>query len=830
MGAEMTGGQEEWMAPDASEHENSRITGRLTSRILLLRSGDRIHLGPFTEDLDALSRKPLPPEAASLLESMLVVCGSLAGDGGDWEGDCAELERQTSILRAMLAGHHRPDDLPSPSDCGIGDLDRDACRNLLVRFAHQLRPALEDFEACILSMDGGGEGPAREARRMLHNWKGEFGILGMEDYARLVHSLEELVQGGGASADVLFRFKDFLEGRAPAFMEGDFAPLDEEGIARILDGIGKDAAPVPPDGKADEETDALAADPSLVEGFLAESQDHLAKAESFLLELGADLGNLDHLNGVFRCYHSIKGVAGFLGFRNIVALAHEMETRLDQARTGKIRFGETDLDLLLEGNDCLVQMMDGMKAAGQPYRESVPPCHGPFLAKLVAAAAGAQPGTADTGTAKPEARAAAPGKPGQEDSGQRGAARSSDTIRVPVDRLDQLIDCIGEAVIANAMVAGDPLLSGSQDASLRKKVARAALIMRQIQQQSMSLRMVSVRPLFQKLARLVRDLAPKAGKRVQLEMAGEETELDKSVVENLGDPLIHMIRNALDHGVEAPADRLAAGKPEVARLGLRAYHQGGNIHIELEDDGRGLDTSRILAKAVERGLARPEDHLGEEEIRQFIFHPGFSTAEKVTDISGRGVGMDVVKRNIEALRGSIEIASRPGLGTRFTIRLPLTLAIIDGMVVRVGSNRYIIPTLAILESFKPKPERLSSLLGRGELVDVRGSQLRLLRLGPVLGEMDACRNPADGIAMVVEDVARKRAALLVDEIVDQQQVVIKGMGEGMGQVPCVSGAAIMSSGTVSLILDVGQILKSAAEAADAPITDPAKAAEERMIA
>ncbi|MBD3393989.1 MAG: hypothetical protein GF418_00035 [Chitinivibrionales bacterium] len=338
--------------------------------------------------------------------------------------------------------------------------------------------------------------------------------------------------------------------------------------------------------------------------------------------------------------------------------------------------------------------------------------------------------------------------------------------------------------------------------------------MRNAQELSMSLRMVSIKSTFQKMARLVRDLSKKAGKDVEFITEGEDTELDKSVVEHIGDPLLHMIRNAIDHGIEASGEQRArAGKPRRARVWLRAFHKAGNVYIEIQDDGRGLDREAILKKAVTHGLCKEEDRFSDQEVYQFIFKPGFSTAEKVTDVSGRGVGMDVVRRNIQMLRGSVEIQTEKGKGSTFSIRLPLTLAIIDGMIVRLDTENYIVPTLSIIESIMAKDEQIDTVAGKGEVVDVRGKLMRLVRLSKVLGTNgrtgNAAVNGTNQIIMIVEDMLGKTVALLVDEIVGRQQVVIKSLGKGIGDVPGVSGGAIMGDGSVNLILDVGGIVRMA---------------------
>jgi len=386
-----------------------------------------------------------------------------------------------------------------------------------------------------------------------------------------------------------------------------------------------------------------------------------------------------------------------------------------------------------------------------------------------------------------------------------------ETIRVPVNRIDQLVDSIGEAVIAQSMVNASSTVTSAADQALITKIAHANTILRQIQELAMSLRMVSIKSTFQKMARLARDLSKKCSRDIEFITEGEDTELDKSVVENIGDPLIHMIRNSIDHGIEPPDEREKAGKNRKALVMLRAFHRAGSIFIEVMDDGRGLNRDAIYKKAISRGLCKEDANLSDQEIYQFIFLPGFSTAKTITDVSGRGVGMDVVRRNIESLRGSVEISSTQGKGTTFSIRLPLTLAIVDGMVVRSGTDRYIIPTLAILESIKASNETISSVLGTGKLIRVRNDLIPLVHLGSILQRNDESWDIAGGVVMIVEDMLGKKMGLFLDEIIGQQQVVIKNLGDGMGDIPGVTGGAIMNDGTVCLILDIGGIVKLSAE-------------------
>ncbi|MBS0171666.1 MAG: chemotaxis protein CheA [Nitrospira sp.] len=380
------------------------------------------------------------------------------------------------------------------------------------------------------------------------------------------------------------------------------------------------------------------------------------------------------------------------------------------------------------------------------------------------------------------------------------------SIRVDTVKIDRLINLVGELVITQSMLSDlGSRFEMSQLPVLLERVAQLERNTREIQERVMGIRMVPIGNAFSRFPRLVRDLSGKAGKKIHLILSGEETELDKTVIESIGDPLTHLVRNSADHGLEPPDERVAAGKPEQGIIRLNAFHEGGNICITVEDDGRGLNREKILAKGLKQGLISESDKLSDEQIWMLIFKPGFSTAEKVTDVSGRGVGMDVVKRNIEGLGGTVSIKTTAGKGTTFTLKLPLTLAIIEGMTVRVGKDTYIVPLLSILESIQPKREMIKTLVGKGELVNVRGTYLPLMRLYEVFRLEPELSDPTKAILLILETEG-ERVAVMVDEILGQQQVVIKSMEQNFRKIEGVAGATILGDGTVGFILDVRGLL------------------------
>ena len=405
---------------------------------------------------------------------------------------------------------------------------------------------------------------------------------------------------------------------------------------------------------------------------------------------------------------------------------------------------------------------------------------------------------------KKSSGSAAPGSP---------ASTSSETVRVDRDRLDKMINQIGELVIGTSMVEQDwsrfhPDMESAALVQLGK-------IVRDLQEMSLSLRMVPIAASFQKMTRIVRDLSHRLGKQIHLETEGEDTELDKTVVDQIGDPLLHMVRNSVDHGIELPEERIAAGKSPEGTICLKAYHQGGNFIIEIQDDGKGLDRDRILRKAIERGIVSENDNLSDEDIYGLIFAAGFSTAEQVTDVSGRGVGMDVVRRNVEALQGSISIRSQKGKGCRMIVRLPLTLAILDGLLVRVANDSYVIPLLSVVESINQKDRDIKAVLSKGEVITLRGEIVPLLRLDRILNLRQSHDNTDSNLLVIVEDQGRKYS-LAVDELLGQQQVVIKNLEANFQKVPGVAGATILGDGRVALILDINGISALASRHGSSP--------------
>jgi len=594
---------------------------------------------------------------------------------------------------------------------------------------------------------------------------------------------------------------------------------------------------------------------------------------------------------LFRCAHTLKGNSRIMGYEVITSFTHELENLLDGLRRGELMVSTSVADTLLASLDVLKELIEevagGEPHAAGPYADALrrlkalagelseggekrastaqpalelpePPAPSPIPSTAVAAVASIPapddasiqtpdepppnpavdsvltqlavvPNAAANDDAQPHVAKATAGAEKARDRKAAAAAQDPEgsSVRVPIEKLDRLINLTGEVVIAQSMIAQLVTdLTPDRISLLQEVVAQMDRHCRELQERMLGARMLPVRNVFVRFLRLVRDLAAATGKDIALDLNGEDTELDKTVIEKIADPLTHLVRNAIDHGVETPDERIALGKPPQAKVSLSAYQKGGSIFIEVSDDGRGIDRAKVLAKAKARGLIADGAEPSEEETLALIFLPGFSTAEKVTELSGRGVGMDVVKRNVESLKGTITTLSAPGKGTCFRLKLPLTLAILDGLGVRVGEQVFLVPLVSVIESLQPRASDVHILPGMGDVVDVRGEFLPLVRLFEVFQVKPSFKRAQDGIVMVIDDGSQK-LALQVDELIGQYQVVIKSLETNFTAVPGVAGATVLGDGRVALILDAGQlagIARSNNQRADVELSAPRSAA------
>jgi two-component system chemotaxis sensor kinase CheA len=579
------------------------------------------------------------------------------------------------------------------------------------------------------------------------------------------------------------------------------------------------AAPAAPSPTADagEAPPDYVPEPLLVESkeiefvaaFIEEAHEHLENIEAALLEVEQAPDDAEKINELFRPFHTIKGMAGFLNLRDVNCLTHEVETLLDQGRRGERVMSAGIIDTVFAVIDILKNQIAQIASyVSAPNDQPIPQ---PPVADMINRLRGIVAGRIDPDAGAPAGRAPAASQ-AAEAKDTEGTSAPADTpasntavkanvveqsVRIDTDKLDALVDMVGELVIAQTLITSSPVILN--DPNLSKNAGQVSKIVRDVQEAAMAMRMVPIKSTFQKMARLVRDLSRKAGKNVELAISGEDTELDKNVIQQIGDPLVHMVRNAVDHGIETVEERVAAGKTPTGHVRLNAFHHSGNIVIEIRDDGKGLDPEKLKAKAIEKGIIEPDDELTDEQAYHLIFAAGFSTAAQITDISGRGVGMDVVRRNIEQLRGRVEISSEKGQGSVFSIQLPLTLAIIDGMLVRIAADRYIIPTPMIEQALRPRPEQVTTVQNRGEVLNVRGRLVPLIQVGQLF-KYGPRINPTDAM-VVMAHTDSGDIGLVVDELIGQQQVVIKALGERFQGLRWLSGAAILGDGKVGLILD-----------------------------
>lgn len=596
-------------------------------------------------------------------------------------------------------------------------------------------------------------------------------------------------------------------------------------------------------------------DQELLEGFLTETAELLEKLDDDLIALEKASDDPELMNRIFRSIHTVKGASSFLGFDLLVKVTHKTEDVLNRLRKGELQLTSDIMDVVLEATDLVKTLVADIKAgeivdreidetinklipllseqvSAQQQAPAAAAPEAPPLAESPAAAAEAPPEPSaeapaeQAAASEPPPAAAmppvptrpapeAPKKPAPPKAADKGGDDLSDntTVRVDVKRLDDLMNQVGELVLErNRMIqlnqdlqsaTSDQVVFGEEFGKLTK---RMNFVTSELQMQVLKMRMIPVEKVFKKFPRIVRSLARDLGKEVDLQIFGEETELDRSVVDEIGDPLIHLIRNAMDHGLETPEERLAAGKPRTGTLVLAAVHEGNSIIISIKDDGRGIDTERVGRKAIEKGLIT-EDQLAamsQREMFDLIFLPGFSTKDKASDLSGRGVGMDVVKTNIKKLNGLIEIKSEKGQGSEFILRLPLTLAIIQSLLVEVEGEVYSIPLSSVLETLRVD-QRQFHVIGGQEVLKLRDIVLPLIRLEQVF-KVQRTSERDDFCYVVVIGAADKRVGLVVTRLVGQQEVAIKSLGNYLANIPGIAGSTILGDGRVTLIVDpVGMI-------------------------
>lgn len=579
-------------------------------------------------------------------------------------------------------------------------------------------------------------------------------------------------------------------------------------------------------------------DPELLEGFLTETTELLEKLDDDLVSLEKSPDDTELMNRIFRSIHTVKGASSFLGFDLLVRVTHRTEDVLNRLRKGEMRVTPEIMDIILESVDLVKVLVNDIKggeilereidptiarleglmhveegASATPQSPSPPPASPPLQETATSAPAeqspsppaGSPPQTPAGGMEPPPVKSSPP-PPLKSAKPQAEELSDSTTVRIDVKRIDDLMNQVGELVLERNRLlqldadyrAGTNLDTFSEE--FAKLAKRVNFITSEVQMQVLKIRMIPVEKVFKKFPRIVRNIARDLGKEVELKVFGEETELDRSVVDEIGDPLTHLIRNSLDHGIEMPDERERLGKPRVGTVVLSATHEGNQIVISIRDDGRGIDPDRVAAKALEKGLVTQAQlaAMGQREILDLIFLPGFSTKEVTTDLSGRGVGMDVVRTNIKKLNGIIDIRNEPGQGTEFLLRLPLTLAIIQSLLVEVEGEIYSIPLSAVFETLRVEGNEFHTVGGQ-EVMRLRDSVLPLVRLDQLFG-VNRSRS-REACYVVVIGVAEKRIGVIVTRLLGQQEVAIKSLGKYLARLPGIAGSTILGDGRVALIVD-----------------------------
>ena len=709
-------------------------------------------------------------------------------------------------------------------------MDLDAIQQIFFQECEEGLAAMESNFAALRDGDRDSE-TINGVFRCVHSIKGGAGAFGHERLQAYTHQYEtllDLIRNGTleltpALLDVVVGAFDMLADHVAAARDGDTPPADAAMLERLEAAAGggaapKAAAPVAEAVPAVEISDDFDDLMSML-GDVAQSEDGADAANGWRLRYTPGPKGFEHGAEPLLLLRELTMLGGKVTAcdRSALPPLDTMDTECaylawDVALPASVaeddiravfEFGDPTAIALTRGDaepamaedrvDALFDLLDSVESAPTPAPvavvEEVVVAAPPPPAPAPAPAPAPVPVAEEPVEAKAAARAAPPSAP---------AAPAAQTIRVDLDKLDRLVNLVGELVITQAMLA--QRLAENQMGGI-SELSDLEHLTRELQESTMAIRAQPMKTVFSRVPRIVRELEGETGKRVRLEVDGEMTEVDKTVVERIGEPLTHLIRNAVDHGLEMPDVRVAAGKPAEGVVRLSAAHQSGRIVITVADDGQGINRARVKGKAIEKGIILPDAVLSDEEIDNLIFAPGFSTAAAITNVSGRGVGMDVVRKNIQALGGRIGIQSREGFGSSFSLSLPLTLAVLDGMIVTVGAQTFVIPLGHIVESLRPDETTLSRLGPDGTVLDVRGSYVPVLRIADYLGIEGAERNPTDAVLIVVEG-DHGQAALLVDTIQDQRQVVVKSLEANYQAIDGVAGATILGDGRVALIADV----------------------------
>lgn len=571
---------------------------------------------------------------------------------------------------------------------------------------------------------------------------------------------------------------------------------------QIVEKIGE--LPNPPEAQPQVESTLDQVDDELFNDFLNESREYIDSLESNIIELEKHPTNAKIINEIFRPFHTIKGVSSFMGLKKLNNISHETENALDMARNGKLKITGDVISVILKAIDLIKKIISNLSP--EDRTERITDAEIEKLTALLKGIQSDQPLTSESPDViiqMPEVE-----EPEQETSDNEKNKKQDDSIRIKTEKLDYLIDTVGELVISYNLIREDKNIMAIYDHEFIKKISQLNRVISDLQKASMALRMIPIGNTLQKMKRVIRDYTAQNNKAINLILEGEETEIDRNIVDSLYDPLVHMIRNSCDHGIESEAERVALGKPKEGTVTLSAYHKGNSLVIDVVDDGKGLDKKRIYEKALEKNLIKKEDPISDDQIYKLIFHPGFSTVEKITKVSGRGVGMDVVQSAIKNLGGCVEISTEPDMGSTFRLIFPLTLAIIEGMMVRVEDQLYIIPIGNIQRSLKPTKNILNCVFGKGETLSLGEKLIPIVRLNRKFKLGKNTTDLCEALLIIIQNGSRE-FALAVDQLLGIQSVVVKSLGEKFKSLEGVSGATIMGDGRVGLILDVSELYSEA---------------------
>ncbi|WP_321991889.1 chemotaxis protein CheA [Marispirochaeta aestuarii] len=829
----------------------------LIGRISDFIPGDLVEGIEIEEHLKKLIQKyPEDQEKAALLRALTDEFSAIIQQTSAGDEETIKSGILKGLKKLQNTGKNADDTGPVRTDIPEGKEIEDL--DLLTSFISEAQEHLESIEKKILSLENQSDhDTVNDIFRSMHTIKGVSSFLGLTGVKTLSHHMEtvlDAVRKGSVAAnaemidtllegvDLLVRLVDDLAKKTELKIQSPETRIFE--LEMDINPYVEKLVVFSDETKSEREsteTGAFATEDlftrEMVEKYVAESMDLLDTAEKAILDLEDNSHKAPLIDEAFRAVHTIKGNAGFFWYGYIEKLCMDVESVLDVMRKDprairntvisslltaidEIRFGlqriqsgelkpgafsdedraEYSDERLKKGEaKPLGELLVEMGAVSREAVEEALDKQGMRLGELLI-----REGVTDSDSIEKALKKQ--GRP-SEPVGDAGAGYSfkRKDIRVDTERLDRLFDLMGELITAEAMVLHNPDLVSLDLPDFQKAGTYLSKITREMQEITMSIRMIPLDGLFSKMRRLVRDLSRKFSKDVNFHVSGEETEMDRNVMEEISDPLVHIIRNAIDHGIEPAQLRQKAGKPAAGNVYLDAKYEGNEIWISIQDDGGGLNTDRILQKSRERGIIAADAEPSEDEIYQLIFEPGFSTAQQVSEISGRGVGMDVVKRNLEKLRGKIDIRSDAGKGTEFILRIPLTLAIIDGITARVGSMLYSVPVNDVTSFQKVEAGQITETNRFQEVFRLRDDLIPVVRLADFFRVTGGVRHVEDGI-LVVSQAGRRSIALLVDEIIGYSQLVVKALPEYMGEMRAISGCSIMGDGEVSLILDIGAIV------------------------